>query len=204
MRNRPVFPKPPITRKRPKAGQTIFDSSGKAIHLITCKPKGQEFVCAAWHKGTRKTIHLMANGKVVEPGYHDLFLGEVKDLNFGLVRWHHNRKKAINSSRIRMLANSLRHNPIHIITAKAPDFNGAPHYPDWYGQQLADHKANDFFDARISGSCSARADTQVFVSARVIEDPNNPENNGRICTIRMPKSRIDALSNLAKDLKEIK
>lgn len=200
-------------RKLPRAGQTIFDNHGCPVHLITCKRVAQEFVCEVWYKRNRETIHLK-DGKIIRPGYHDLLLKSVPDLGFGLVQWDHSKRKALNKGFLRIRRRLAKFKPM-FITAKAPreigenaydeKFPNGTDFPDWYGRpQFPEMNADALVGiASMKASCCAIADATIMVNVpvKVIEDPNNPENNGRELTMLMPKSRIDAIKKLTEGTK---
>lgn len=208
-------------RKLPRAGQTIYDNHGCPVHLITCKRVAQEFVCEVWYKRKRETIHLK-DGKIIRPGYNDLLLKSVPDLGFGLVRWDHNKRKALNKGFLRIRQRLAKMKPM-FITAKAPrevgdnvydeKFPNGTMFPDWYGVPQFPQRANDLPEglpnwltdssASLKASCCAIADTVIMVNVpvKVIDDPNNPENNGRELSMLMPKSRIDAIKKLTEGTK---
>jgi hypothetical protein len=172
----------------PKAGHTVYDHNGTPIQIIRANRKGDKQFSDCWFKGERCSIEFKQDGTLINFSVDWLIDNPFRNEAIFKRYWHYDKKKAKRRSpMVRMLPRKLP--PIHIITAKAPE--------------PGEYKEPDFLSG-ISGSCRASVDMQVFVQARVIEDPNNPENNGRPITMRMSKSRLDTLSNLAKDLKELK
>jgi hypothetical protein len=191
-------------RKQPRAGQTVWDGKGCAVRLITCKRKGKFFVCDTWREGVRETLHLFLNGKIVRPAAGGFIGSPLDALSVGLLGWHHNRKKAKRSGPLMRSIRSINRQfqKIHVVTAQARrddeldrigNFANGTQFPDWYGVP--------------SGSLSCKAcavvdaTVMVHVPVRVIEDPNNPENNGREVSMLMPKSRIDAIKKLTEGTK---
>lgn len=178
----------------PRAGQTVYSHYGRPLHVIraTLQKGGCRAEC--WEKGERIVIDFKADGSMVNRSLQGFTSDDYLFQDCILYKrfWHHNRKKALSRNpMIRILPtgwDAPKHK-IRIATAKAP----VP----------GEYKTTSYLDS-LAGSCSARADAQVFVTARVIDDPHNPQNNGRDVVMTMPKSRVDGLYSLAKDLKELK
>lgn len=176
----------------PKAGHTVYDHEGSPIQIIRSKRSGDTQHSECWFRGKPCRMKFKTNGTLIN--FADAWLMENPFRTEAIFKryWHYDRKKAKRRSPMVRLLGAARSLPaVHFITAKAPE--------------PGDYKEPDFL-SQLSGACSASAmvDAQFFVQARIIEDPNNPENNGRPVTMRMPKSRLDGLYQLAKDLKELK
>lgn len=177
----------------PRAGQTVYSHYGHQIQIIRATRTKVGCFADCWQNGKRIKIEFKTDGSMSNRSLLDI------DLDFDPFResvlfkryWHYSRKKAMNRSPMVRFLTGRKIPPVHFITAKAP-------IPGEY-------KEPSYLDS-LSGSCSASAmvDAQVFVSARIIEDPNNPENNNRPIVMKMSKSRLDGLYQLAKDLKELK
>lgn len=180
--------------KLPRVGHTVYDQDGKQITIILASRYQTRVVASCWHRGKIALMELRDDGTLIDKS--DVPLNEIL-MPFFKKSWNYNRRKAkLKQKRVRFLTNLAKRTKVHFITAKV--ITAKAHLPGEY-------KEPSYLES-LSGSCSASAmaDAQMFVSARVIEDPNNPENNGRTVQLKMPKSRVDGLYQLAKDLKEIK
>lgn len=176
----------------PKAGHTVYDHNGAKIFIIRANRKGDKQLSDCWFRGKPCRVQFKPDGTMVNLSEDWLLENPFRPGAIFKHYWHYDRKKAKRRSPMVRLLGAARKLPaVRFITAKAP-------IPGEYKEP----SLQDF--CMGASACTGALDAQVFVSARIIEDPNNPENNNRPIVMKMSKSRLDGLYQLAKDLKEIK